>query len=133
MTKIVIFCPIEPQSSSMSGAPMKTQPSVHPIQSDEGDELFPSIQEGVLGETTGLPTERISDQPTPEAPIIISPPQTHKPSMYDLEWRAGRDWGIPINAYFVKYRKVRNHKVHLQIFHYECFTDVLFKWGTKCR
>uniref|UniRef100_A0A673MXS2 Cell adhesion molecule-related/down-regulated by oncogenes-like n=1 Tax=Sinocyclocheilus rhinocerous TaxID=307959 RepID=A0A673MXS2_9TELE len=96
----------EPQSSSMSGAPMKTQPSVHPIQSDEGDELFPSIREGVIGETTGLPTERTSDQPMPEAPIIISPPQTHKPNMYDLEWRAGRDWGIPINAYFVKYRKV---------------------------
>uniref|UniRef100_A0A8C1LE15 Cell adhesion associated, oncogene regulated n=1 Tax=Cyprinus carpio TaxID=7962 RepID=A0A8C1LE15_CYPCA len=96
----------EPQASSMSGAPMKTQPSVHPIQSDEGDELFPSIREGVIGETTGLPTERISDQPTPEAPIIISPPQTHNPNMYDLEWRAGRDWGVPINAYFVKYRKV---------------------------
>uniref|UniRef100_A0A672PCC2 Cell adhesion molecule-related/down-regulated by oncogenes-like n=1 Tax=Sinocyclocheilus grahami TaxID=75366 RepID=A0A672PCC2_SINGR len=83
-----------------------TQSSVHPIQSDEGDELFRSIREGVIGETTGLPTERTSDQPTPEAPIIISPPQTHKPNMYDLEWRAGRDWGIPINAYFVKYRKV---------------------------
>uniref|UniRef100_A0A672PBS9 Cell adhesion molecule-related/down-regulated by oncogenes-like n=1 Tax=Sinocyclocheilus grahami TaxID=75366 RepID=A0A672PBS9_SINGR len=97
---------LEPQSSSMSRAPMKTQSSVHPIQSDEGDELFRSIREGVIGETTGLPTERTSDQPTPEAPIIISPPQTHKPNMYDLEWRAGRDWGIPINAYFVKYRKV---------------------------
>ncbi|XP_043072724.1 cell adhesion molecule-related/down-regulated by oncogenes [Puntigrus tetrazona] len=96
----------ETLSSSMSVAPMKTQPSVHPIQSDEGDEMFPSIREKVIGETTGQPTERVNDQPTPEAPIIISPPQTHKPNMYDLEWRAGRDWGIPINAYFVKYRKV---------------------------
>ncbi|XP_056092754.1 cell adhesion molecule-related/down-regulated by oncogenes isoform X2 [Rhinichthys klamathensis goyatoka] len=96
----------EPQSSSMSGFPMETQPSVLPIQSDEGDELFLSMGEEGLGETIGQPTKRINDKPTPEAPIIISPPQTHKPNMYDLEWRAGRDWGIPINAYFVKYRKV---------------------------
>ncbi|XP_016114635.1 cell adhesion molecule-related/down-regulated by oncogenes-like [Sinocyclocheilus grahami] len=96
----------EPQASSMSGALMETQPSVYPIQSDESDELFPSIGEEGIGETIGTPTERISDKATPEAPIIISPPQTHKPNMYDLEWRAGRDWGIPINAYFVKYRKV---------------------------
>ncbi|XP_051512223.1 cell adhesion molecule-related/down-regulated by oncogenes-like [Myxocyprinus asiaticus] len=96
---------LEPQSSSMSGVPMETQPSIHPIQSDEGDELF-SLGEEELGDTKGPPTERISDKPRPEAPIIVSPPQTHKPNMYDLEWRAGRDWGIPINAYFVKYRKV---------------------------
>uniref|UniRef100_A0A4W5K2X4 Cell adhesion associated, oncogene regulated n=1 Tax=Hucho hucho TaxID=62062 RepID=A0A4W5K2X4_9TELE len=50
--------------------------------------------------------QQSSDRPTPEAPIITSPPQTHKPDVYDLEWRAGRDWGHPINAYFVKYRKV---------------------------
>ena len=48
----------------------------------------------------------LRELPTPEAPIILSPPQTHKPDMYDLEWRPGRDWGNPINAYFVKYRKV---------------------------
>lgn len=96
----------EPQSSSISAVPVKTQPSVHPIQSDEGDELFLSMGEAALGETVGPPTERIGDRPTPEAPIIISPPQTHKPNMYDLEWRAGRDWGIAIIAYFVKYRKV---------------------------
>ncbi|XP_052008946.1 cell adhesion molecule-related/down-regulated by oncogenes [Xyrauchen texanus] len=96
---------LEPQSSSMFGVPMETLPSVHPIQSDEGDELL-LLGEEELGDTVGPPTERISDKPTPEAPIIISPPQTHKPNTYDLEWRAGRDWGIPINAYFVKYRKV---------------------------
>ncbi|KAL0168838.1 hypothetical protein M9458_037060, partial [Cirrhinus mrigala] len=89
----------------MSGAPMETQPSVHPVQSDEGDELFLSTGEEGIGESIGPPTERSSEKPMPEAPIIISPPQTHKPNMYDLEWRAGRDWGIPINAYFVKYRK----------------------------
>uniref|UniRef100_A0A8C4DE93 Cell adhesion molecule-related/down-regulated by oncogenes n=1 Tax=Dicentrarchus labrax TaxID=13489 RepID=A0A8C4DE93_DICLA len=57
-------------------------------------------------DTINLPAERVSDRPTPEAPIITSPPQTHKPDVYDLEWRAGRDGGSPISAYFVKYRKV---------------------------
>jgi len=42
----------------------------------------------------------------PEAPIILSPPQTLKPDVYNLVWRSGRDGGLPINAYFVKYRKV---------------------------
>lgn len=59
-----------------------------------------------LAEAKGSFTERTSDKPTPEAPIIISPPQTHRPNAYDLEWRPGRDWGRPVNAYFVKYRKV---------------------------
>lgn len=42
----------------------------------------------------------------PDAPIILSPPQTHTPDTYNLVWRAGKDGGLPINAYFVKYRKV---------------------------
>ncbi|XP_051494503.1 cell adhesion molecule-related/down-regulated by oncogenes isoform X2 [Apus apus] len=42
----------------------------------------------------------------PEAPIILSPPQTLKPNTYNLVWRPGRDGGLPINAYFVKYRKL---------------------------
>ncbi|XP_074536224.1 cell adhesion molecule-related/down-regulated by oncogenes isoform X2 [Halichoeres trimaculatus] len=78
-------------------------PTVHPMQSDEGHESFLTEDEG---DTLNLPSERSSDRPTPEAPIIISPPQTHKPDVYDLEWKAGRDGGSPINAYFVKYRKV---------------------------
>ncbi|XP_074018448.1 cell adhesion molecule-related/down-regulated by oncogenes [Numenius arquata] len=44
----------------------------------------------------------------PEAPIILSPPQTLKPDVYNLVWRAGRDGGSPINAYFVKYRKLED-------------------------
>lgn len=71
-------------------------PSLHPIQSDEGLDRFDEDP----------PDDRDDDRPTPEAPIIISPPQTHKPDVYDLEWRAGRDGGSAINAYFVKYRKV---------------------------
>lgn len=52
-------------------------------------------------------TEKASNAAAPpEAPIILSPPQTLKPDTYNLVWRSGRDGGLPINAYFVKYRKV---------------------------
>uniref|UniRef100_A0A3B4C4Z7 Cell adhesion associated, oncogene regulated n=1 Tax=Pygocentrus nattereri TaxID=42514 RepID=A0A3B4C4Z7_PYGNA len=94
----------EPQSSSMV-IPVETQPTVHPIQNDEGEEMFLPLGGG---DAVGPPTEQSSDKLTPEAPIIISPPQTHKPNTYDLEWRAGRDWGSPVNAYFVRYRKVED-------------------------
>ncbi|XP_029923655.1 cell adhesion molecule-related/down-regulated by oncogenes [Myripristis murdjan] len=85
--------------------PLEALPSLHPMQSDEGEDHLLTEDEGV-GDPIGLPTDRSGDRPTPEAPIIISPPQTHKPDVYDLEWRAGRDGGSPITAYFVKYRKV---------------------------
>ncbi|XP_075892801.1 cell adhesion molecule-related/down-regulated by oncogenes isoform X2 [Nelusetta ayraudi] len=78
-------------------------PPLHRMQSDEGHELFLPEEEA---DGANPPASRGGDRPAPEAPIIISPPQTHKPDMYDLEWRAGRDGGSPINAYFVKYRKV---------------------------
>ncbi|XP_044114098.1 cell adhesion molecule-related/down-regulated by oncogenes [Neovison vison] len=42
----------------------------------------------------------------PDAPIILSPPQTYTADTYHLVWRAGKDGGLPINAYFVKYRKL---------------------------
>ena len=81
------------------------------MQSDKWEEPFLTQDDGLGGgDSFGPPintAEKGSDWPTPEAPIIISPPQTHKPDVYDLEWRAGRDGGSPINAYFVKYRKVR--------------------------
>ncbi|OBS78399.1 hypothetical protein A6R68_19210 [Neotoma lepida] len=51
-----------------------------------------------------LPAERNAS--VPDAPNILSPPQTHMPDTYNLVWRAGRDGGLPINAYFVKYRKM---------------------------
>ncbi|KAM4590635.1 cell adhesion molecule-related/down-regulated by oncogenes [Fundulus diaphanus] len=87
-----------PQPGSTAGV-LEASPSLHPIQSDESfltedDDPF------------NPPADRSGDRPTPEAPIIISPPQTHKPDVYDLEWRAGRDGGSTISAYFVKYRKV---------------------------
>ncbi|XP_066115742.1 cell adhesion molecule-related/down-regulated by oncogenes isoform X1 [Saccopteryx bilineata] len=53
------------------------------------------------------PSEKnASGTSVPDAPIILSPPQTHTPDTYTLAWRAGKDGGLPINAYFVKYRKL---------------------------
>ncbi|KAK2848195.1 hypothetical protein Q7C36_009877 [Tachysurus vachellii] len=99
---------LEPQSFSTTiAATMATQPTAHPVQNDEGEGLFlPSEDVLANRDAKGSFQERASDEPTPEAPIIISPPQTHRPNAYELEWRPGRDWGRPINAYFVKYRKV---------------------------
>ncbi|TKS80710.1 Cell adhesion molecule-related/down-regulated by oncogenes [Collichthys lucidus] len=94
----------DPQLGSTAGVLLEASPSLHSMQSDEGHERFLTEDEG---DTINLPSDRAGDRPTPEAPIIISPPQTHKPDVYDLEWRAGRDGGSPINAYFVKYRKRR--------------------------
>lgn len=91
---------------STTGVLLEASPSLHPMQSDEGEELFLAEEGEGLGDTIGPPTDRTSDRPTPEAPIITSPPQTQKPDVYDLEWRPGRDGGSSINAYFVKYRKV---------------------------
>ncbi|XP_062861345.1 cell adhesion molecule-related/down-regulated by oncogenes [Trichomycterus rosablanca] len=93
--------------SSFIAADTNAQPSINPVQSDEGEGLSLHLEEG-FGDTVGPISERTSNKPTPEAPIIISPPQTHKPNTYDLEWRSGRDWGNPITAYFVKYRKVND-------------------------
>ncbi|KAM6973767.1 cell adhesion molecule-related/down-regulated by oncogenes [Aplochiton taeniatus] len=95
----------EPHLGTSSGVLPDALPSLHPMQNDEGEGRFLSEEEAEgLGDAVAPPTA--TDQPAPEAPIITSPPQTHKPDVYDLEWRAGRDWGRPINAYFVKYRKV---------------------------
>uniref|UniRef100_A0A8C4SLX4 Cell adhesion molecule-related/down-regulated by oncogenes n=1 Tax=Erpetoichthys calabaricus TaxID=27687 RepID=A0A8C4SLX4_ERPCA len=72
------------------------------VQGDEGEDY----SEGLGEDKSTSPTTRSSGGATPEAPIILSAPQTHKPDTYDLVWRPGRDWGTPINAYFVRYRKL---------------------------
>nr|XP_057936577.1 cell adhesion molecule-related/down-regulated by oncogenes [Doryrhamphus excisus]XP_057936578.1 cell adhesion molecule-related/down-regulated by oncogenes [Doryrhamphus excisus] len=87
--------------SSRGGTP-DVPPSLPPMQSDEGHEHFLADDDDTEGGGAGGGSDRL----TPDAPIIVSPPQTHKPDVYDLEWRAGPDGGSPINAYFVKYRKV---------------------------
>ncbi|NXH18283.1 CDON protein, partial [Bucco capensis] len=63
--------------------------------------------DGAFG--TEMVTEKaLQGASPPEAPIILSPPQTPKPDVYNLVWRSGRDGGLPINAYFVKYRKLED-------------------------
>lgn len=83
-------------------------------QSDEGDEEYDSE----MSLQSSSPTEFIDEAATekaphgvspPDAPIILSPPQTLKPDQYNLVWRPGRDGGLPVNFYFVKYRKVILH------------------------
>ncbi|KAM6295719.1 cell adhesion molecule-related/down-regulated by oncogenes [Aegotheles albertisi] len=88
-----------------------------PVETAQGDE-----SEGGFGAevtfSSSSPTEFPSDAAAtekasnaaapPEAPIILSPPQTLKPDVYTLVWRSGRDGGSPINAYFVKYRKLED-------------------------
>ncbi|KAM8989206.1 cell adhesion molecule-related/down-regulated by oncogenes isoform 1-T2 [Ara ararauna] len=99
---------------------------VHPVASEtatEAEEPSPvdiAQRDGDLGVAAAFPSSPPTKLPldaaatdkgwsgaaAPEAPIILSPPQTLKPDTYTLVWRAGRDGGLPINAYFVKYRKL---------------------------
>lgn len=81
-------------------------------QSDEGDGDYDTEVGFSNLSPTKLHLDAVATEKTlngalpPEAPIILSPPQTLKPDMYNLVWRSGKDGGLPINAYFVKYRKV---------------------------
>uniref|UniRef100_A0A672FS79 Cell adhesion associated, oncogene regulated n=1 Tax=Salarias fasciatus TaxID=181472 RepID=A0A672FS79_SALFA len=119
MKTSVIFLAAVPGSGLVLPAPglfvLQSEPVPHTPKTPHGLNLFtpPFSDEGLdhflaedEGDPVDPPADRSGDRPTPEAPIIISPPQTHKPDVYDLEWRAGRDGGSPINAYFVKYRKL---------------------------
>ncbi|KAF0030151.1 hypothetical protein F2P81_016882 [Scophthalmus maximus] len=101
----------DPQLGPTAGVLLEASPSLHPMQSDEGRDE----DAGDAGDAIDLPPDRSSDRPTPEAPIITSPPQTHKPDLYDLEWRAGRDGGSPIVAYFVKYLRVPGSEKTLRL------------------
>ncbi|XP_023656345.2 cell adhesion molecule-related/down-regulated by oncogenes [Paramormyrops kingsleyae] len=98
------FLTVVPVQSSTVSAVMDSTHSLDTVQNDGGEEQYLPGEEAAHSQDK--PTEKTSNLPTPEAPIITSSPQTHKPNMYDLEWRAGRDWGSAINAYFVKYRKL---------------------------
>ncbi|KAH0623238.1 hypothetical protein JD844_031323 [Phrynosoma platyrhinos] len=85
---------------------------VEVAQSDEGDgdhdsEIDPESSSPTKIVIDEVATEKASNGISPpEAPIILSPPQTLKPDQYNLVWRPGRDGGQPINFYFVKYRKL---------------------------
>ncbi|XP_025072094.1 cell adhesion molecule-related/down-regulated by oncogenes isoform X2 [Alligator sinensis] len=81
-------------------------------QSDEGgrdydtETGFSSLPPTNLHLDEVITEKSLSGASPPEAPIILSPPQTLKPDMYNLVWRSGKDGGLPVNAYFVKYRKL---------------------------
>lgn len=82
-----------------------------PTQNDERDDSetgllssFPVKEHSSAVESTS--EKNASGASVPDAPIILSPPQTRTPDTYSLVWRAGKDGGLPINAYFVKYRKL---------------------------
>ncbi|XP_023372542.1 cell adhesion molecule-related/down-regulated by oncogenes isoform X4 [Otolemur garnettii] len=69
--------------------------------------LLSSVPVKTYSRATGSSSEKsASATSVPDAPIILSPPQTHTPDTYNLVWRAGKDGELPINAYFVKYRKL---------------------------
>lgn len=87
------------------------------VQSDEGDEsvdygynhdIVPRQQQPTKEIVAPKATQRTNVASPPDAPIILSAPYTTNPDSYDLIWRAGKDGGSPINAYFVKYRKLDN-------------------------
>ncbi|XP_006900926.1 PREDICTED: cell adhesion molecule-related/down-regulated by oncogenes-like [Elephantulus edwardii] len=100
--------------------PLKTNTKAETItmpditQSDDGDKRNDS-EAGLLSSSPVRPHSSSVESPSeksasnvsvPDAPIILSPPQTHTPHTYNLVWRSGKDGGLPINAYFVKYRKL---------------------------
>ncbi|KAG8434688.1 hypothetical protein GDO86_012880 [Hymenochirus boettgeri] len=80
-------------------------------QSDEGDYDTETSAPYYYQPTEHQTESSITDKPysggsLPEAPFILSPPQTTKPDTYNLMWRSGRDGGLPIDVYFVRYRKL---------------------------
>lgn len=89
----------------------ETDTASDPTQNDKRDSseagLLSSFPvKGHAGAVDSAPEKNASGASVPDAPIILSPPQTYTADTYHLVWRAGKDGGLPINAYFVKYRKV---------------------------
>ncbi|OWK17557.1 CDON, partial [Cervus elaphus hippelaphus] len=87
--------------------------SFDPTQNDKSDDSetgslssFPVKEHSSAKESSS--EKNASGTSVPDAPIILSPPQTHTADTYNLVWRAGKDGGLPINAYFVKYRKLED-------------------------
>ncbi|XP_026361236.2 cell adhesion molecule-related/down-regulated by oncogenes [Ursus arctos] len=89
----------------------ETDTASDPTQNDKRDSseagLLSSFPvKGHTGAVDSAPEKNASGASVPDAPIILSPPQTYTADTYHLVWRAGKDGGLPINAYFVKYRKL---------------------------
>ncbi|NWI58484.1 CDON protein, partial [Calyptomena viridis] len=106
-TALLTVVPPAPGTRAAETAPLE------PVQSDEsggdlGAEMFPSSPPTKVPLDAAAMEKAPSAAAPPEAPIILSPPQTPKPDTYSLVWRPGRAGGLPINAYFVKYRKLED-------------------------
>lgn len=125
-----------------SAVPLETNTKAGEVTSDaaqnekrEGSEtgLASSLPVREHPSAVESPSEKsASGASVPEAPIILSPPQTPTADTYNLLWRAGKDGGLPINAYFVKYRKVLSPRVSSHP-HAVCraYADDLLLWGSS--
>ncbi|XP_076968623.1 cell adhesion molecule-related/down-regulated by oncogenes isoform X2 [Tamandua tetradactyla] len=104
LTVVPLEANLKAETVALSEAPLN----------DERDERDGSEHGSVHSLPVKLPSsavesaseKNVSAASAPDAPIILSPPQTHTPDTYHLVWRSGKDGGLPINAYFVKYRKL---------------------------
>ncbi|XP_029420220.1 cell adhesion molecule-related/down-regulated by oncogenes isoform X3 [Nannospalax galili] len=102
---LLTVVPFETNTKAATATPSKATQNDERDPRDSSESGLLSLFPGkVHSSAVELPLEK--NVSVPDAPIILSPPQTHTPDTYNLVWRAGRDGGLPINAYFVKYRKL---------------------------
>ncbi|XP_036990054.2 cell adhesion molecule-related/down-regulated by oncogenes isoform X1 [Artibeus jamaicensis] len=95
------------ETSTKSGMVTPSDATQNAKRDGSATELLSSLPVREASGAVGSPSEKnASGASVPDAPIILSPPQTPTPDTYSLVWRAGKDGGLPINAYFVKYRKL---------------------------
>ncbi|XP_068935936.1 cell adhesion molecule-related/down-regulated by oncogenes isoform X4 [Petaurus breviceps papuanus] len=99
--------PFETSTKAQAVTPIDVTQGDGHKRDDSATESLSIFPAKLRSNTTEASVERnTSSFSAPDAPIILSPPQTHKPDAYHLIWRSGKDGGLPINAYFVKYRKL---------------------------
>ncbi|XP_004469303.2 cell adhesion molecule-related/down-regulated by oncogenes [Dasypus novemcinctus] len=111
-TQSEAFLTVVPYEANTKAEPVTPSEAT---QDDERDQRDDGSEQGSVGSFPGKVHSRpvgsalekhARGASVPDAPIILSPPQTHTPDTYSLVWRSGKDGGLPINAYFVKYRKL---------------------------
>ncbi|KAM9220764.1 cell adhesion molecule-related/down-regulated by oncogenes isoform 4-T4 [Dugong dugon] len=100
--------PFETNTKAEAVTPSYAAPSVDRERRNDSEARFLSSSPVRLRSSVAESSseKNTSGASVPDAPIILSPPQTHTPDTYHLVWRSGKDGGLPINAYFVKYRKL---------------------------
>lgn len=102
---VLTVVPIETNTKAETVTPSEVTPNAKGERSETRSlNSFPANEQTSVLESSS--EKNASGTSVPDAPIILSPPQTHTPDTYNLVWRAGKDGGLPINAYFVKYRKL---------------------------